>query len=804
MTGGGEVKMQNEPMLTLNQSIADDDDGGRARRARLFALLRGRWHWAVILAVLLAVAGGYAGYMSEPHMYRATSYINIKERVVILEGMELQASEQYNTYISEQMKKMREDEVLDVAMDMPEFRDALATRPPELGTIATAGQFAQAVQITPPSRREPAIYISFTDRDPATAQGGLNALLKAYERVHGDKMKESNSQQLDTLNQIMQTHRREEERIKDDLVRVLPNEDIPTLNNRLSAKLSAVGIRERELESLNLRLSMWVNMDGEPTEEMIKALSGEDPRMILLQTELVALENELRNELEVRQRGENHPMVQALRRRIGIAERDILEFEQQWLGGDIDLSLPPEIQAGLNEREGLILTIGQLNSEIDDLSRKKQAVDDLNLELAAVRELIADTNYRINDHKTNRVAADNSDAELVTFGPLASKPREPYNLMKRKQMAGAGGLAGVVMGFGMVMLVGLMDRRLRHVNDATVGMPQTNVLGILPTLPSNLKDPAEAEAAAHCVHHIRTLLQIGGSGRVFSITSPTAGSGKSSLTSALGLSFATSNTKTLVIDCDLVGAGLSRRLGTVVHQPLDVIIRSHGLLDESQLDRAMTHAATQGDALDMVLLREGFMDEAELDRAIRLQRDTSLGVLEACVPGRLRSCVAAADVPNLFILPVGNARPSDAGKLSPASIRSLIQQAREDFDIVLVDTGPVLGSLEASIAAAEADATVVIVSRGDQKSLVHRSLSQLTSVHANVAGLVFNHAMDTDLAHTSYASVVSQDRRPDRETRRQRLPDAGKVARYGPLGSAVASFSDDDASPGALNGHTEN
>src|SRR5690606_20293009 len=123
-------------------------------------------------------------------------------------------------------------------------------------------------------------------------------------------------------------------------------------------------------------------------------------------------------------------------------------------------------------------------------------------------------------------------------------------------------LAGGGLGVGIVLLIGLMDRHLRHAGDAAMGLPDVRMLGMLPTLPEQIDDPEEAEMAANAVHHIRTMLQLGhetGS-RVMSVTSASAGSGKSSLTVAMGLSFASSGSRTLLVDCDVVGGGLSRRL----------------------------------------------------------------------------------------------------------------------------------------------------------------------------------------------------------------------------------------------------
>jgi hypothetical protein len=54
------------------------------------------------------------------------------------------------------------------------------------------------------------------------------------------------------------------------------------------------------------------------------------------------------------------------------------------------------------------------------------------------------------------------------------------------------------------------------------------LLGILPELPDRLTDPAQAATAAHCVHQIRTMLQINsGEGRnVFAVTSASPGDGR--------------------------------------------------------------------------------------------------------------------------------------------------------------------------------------------------------------------------------------------------------------------------------------
>ena len=120
---------------------------------------------------------------------------------------------------------------------------------------------------------------------------------------------------------------------------------------------------------------------------------------------------------------------------------------------------------------------------------------------------------------------------------------------------------GMALGFAMVIGFGLMDRRFRSPADAKIHMQNSPMLGVLPNLPDDLSDPEQAAVTAHyrspdsqrcCRFGIPAKAS-----RSSSITSPVSGTGKTSLTLALGVSFAAAS-KTLLIDCDLVGGGLTQ------------------------------------------------------------------------------------------------------------------------------------------------------------------------------------------------------------------------------------------------------
>jgi Mrp family chromosome partitioning ATPase len=251
-----------------------------------------------------------------------------------------------------------------------------------------------------------------------------------------------------------------------------------------------------------------------------------------------------------------------------------------------------------------------------------------------------------------------------------------------------------------MLLLGLVDRRLRFSDDTADNGINAPLLGILPILPADLRDQERRTMAAHCVHNIRVLLQLSGEvggAKVFAITSPTAGDGKTSLVLSLGLSFAASGSRTVLVDFDTVGTGLSASLD----------------------------------------VRGGN------------------GVLEAIRTGNVAGCVRPSGVDdNLFIIPSSPGDDIHVSRVSTNSVRRLVAALRERFDAVLIDTGPILGSIEASLAAAQADGVVLVIGRGQHHNYVKRAVERILAVGGRVAGMVFNRATASDFRRSVSAASM--------------------------------------------------
>jgi Mrp family chromosome partitioning ATPase len=486
----------------------------------------------------------------------------------------------------------------------------------------------------------------------------------------------------------------------------------------------------------------------------------------------------------------HNPRYEDAKLMVELKTKEIEDYAAEWRTASASQRQGPTLRPGelapltldqLKYREAEYQKIAnKLMEEALDLGRKMLYIEKLKREITDADSELGDIERRLTQLRMEQGPAERIDVPPAGDRPLMTKD-------SRAAYASAGAIGGMGLGFAIMMLFGLLDRSFRSPDDArtTTRMP---LLGILPNLPENLADPEQASIAAHCVHQIRTLLQLGGRDRrIFAITSPAAGTGKTSLTLSLGVSFAASNCRTLIIDCDLIGGGLTARVDTIARRKIGDILLRHKMIDPQQLQAALKLAETSGKRVGEVLIELGYVKQSDIDQALHLQYHDPVGMLEAIDGENILDCVAETGIERLAILPLGAAMPADVSKLSPAIIRSILDQARKHFDVVLIDTGPVPGSLEASVAAAAADGVVLVVSRGEHRPMAERSIQHLLDIGAQLAGMVFNRAEGRDMAFaTTTKRLSSFDRRGMPSVSRKHQQGAEGEG-FGPMALAVAT-----------------
>jgi capsular exopolysaccharide synthesis family protein len=96
-------------------------------------------------------------------------------------------------------------------------------------------------------------------------------------------------------------------------------------------------------------------------------------------------------------------------------------------------------------------------------------------------------------------------------------------------------------------------------------------------------------------------------------------------------------------------------------------------------------------------------------------------------------------VPGLHVLTAGMPAPRAGDMTGSNAVRDLLQKASDEYDVVAIDTPPVLIGADATHIAAHPEANVVVVvSKKQGARRVDRALSKLHLVGANVLGFVVN------------------------------------------------------------------
>lgn len=175
--------------------------------------------------------------------------------------------------------------------------------------------------------------------------------------------------------------------------------------------------------------------------------------------------------------------------------------------------------------------------------------------------------------------------------------------------------------------------------------------------------------------------------RMFVVSSPGAGEGKTTVTSNLGIALSKSKLRVVLVDGDLRKPRL--------HEALSVD-NDHGLRD---------------------LLRDGVSAYA----------------------GSMQTVCKPTAYENLYVIPAGSGRGSIADLLHSSELRVLFQSLAEQFDVVLVDSPPMLHIADARILAAQTNHAILVFRSGvTKRSSAISARRMLERDRVSITGSILN------------------------------------------------------------------
>jgi capsular exopolysaccharide synthesis family protein len=173
-------------------------------------------------------------------------------------------------------------------------------------------------------------------------------------------------------------------------------------------------------------------------------------------------------------------------------------------------------------------------------------------------------------------------------------------------------------------------------------------------------------------------------------------------------------------------------------KPPKTIAFSSALAQEGKTATAVNMAVSFAQLKDRVLVIETDLRKPRLQRIFKLKNVNGISTyLTGKVP--LKEIIYKTFIENIWLVPSGPLPPNPAELLSSGKIKDMLKEMNQFFDIVLLDSPPVLAVIDSVIISSIVDATVIVVRAGKTRRKPFLSaIEELVRARAKLIGVIFN------------------------------------------------------------------
>lgn len=537
-----------------------------------------------------------------------------------------------------------------------------------------------------PAQRARVINVRFNSPDPDLAARAANAVADTYILDQLETKGKATSQATEFLNQ----------RANELRTRVIESEKKLEDFRRQSGiiEVSGTSVYQRQRDELETQLIQARAKRSEAdarynqVQKMLKDGGGTDTAAAVLDSQLIQRLREQEAQV-VRKIGELRTKLRPTHPNMVLAESELADLEKKIKDevGKIVVSLANERDIALVREKNLTEEIARLQARVDAQHDAELTLRSLESEVNANKQLYETILARFKQADVQESATPEADAKVISRATVPTSPFYP----KKKFIIVASLVLSSLMGIGLAVMLEFLDTGFRSLGqlDGIAGVPS---LGVVPFLrgsqqagraPHQIAAEQPNSAFGEAIRTLRTsilLSNVDRPPRSVMVTSSLPGEGKTSTALALASLAAKSGQKVIVIDCDFRHPS--------VHEDL-------GYPNEAGLADYLVGRAALGDVIEI---------------------EPRYG---------LRFITAGTSVPN----------PPDL--LGSPKMRDLIQSLSTMFDLVLLDTPPLLIVSDSLVLARIVDKAVFAVrwAKTKRKSAL-LGLRQLADANADIAGAV--------------------------------------------------------------------
>ncbi len=376
------------------------------------------------------------------------------------------------------------------------------------------------------------------------------------------------------------------------------------------------------------------------------------------------------------------------RLRLAYTEQEELQKKIQAEIAKIAANLDGEVQIAKARERNIQKQIAEIRKLLEAQNGAEVTLRSLESEVQANKRLYETLLSRLEETKIQRDdVLTQPDARIISRATTPSRPFYPNTRM----MILAAFVVSLVLGIGLVLLLELLDSGFRSLSqvEAETGMP---TLGLVPLIPGRGKKKLPHQVIlekpnstfGEAVRTLRTTLLLAAPEnrqlRTVAVTSAVPGEGKTSTALALACTVATSGQQAIIIDCDLRHASVHAYLG---------LPNRLGLSDY-------------------------LSGQAKLEEVI--QNDAESG---------------------LYFISAGTRAPNPVDLLGSVEMKELLAYLAERFDLVVLDTPPILPVSDSLVLVRAVEKTIFLVRwEKTRRETAMAGLKHVLEAGADVAGIV--------------------------------------------------------------------
>jgi capsular exopolysaccharide synthesis family protein len=185
-------------------------------------------------------------------------------------------------------------------------------------------------------------------------------------------------------------------------------------------------------------------------------------------------------------------------------------------------------------------------------------------------------------------------------------------------------------------------------------------------------------------------------------------------------------------------------------QSLRTLVVTSSVPSEGKTTTAANLAVTFAQQGMRVLVVDCDLRKARLHTVFNVPREPGLTQLLLGYDTR-ENVVRDTTVPGLQVITAGTLPPNPAELLGGERMRDTLAALSQDYDLVLLDTPPLLAAADASVLGRLTDGVVIVVRAGHtERGAAEQALQQLRAVGAHVVGAVLNDPDNTVASHGNH------------------------------------------------------